>query len=170
MVLDAQETDKRMQAFFQACAEAGARLTPQRSAIFREIAGSDDHPDAELIFRRVREQHPSLSLDTVYRTLWWLTELGLVTALGPSRDRTRFDANLSRHHHFICTVCGLTRDFYSEELNMLTLPEEVASIGSIERTQVEVKGICHACAEKRKAASPRDEAGVSVPEGGEARG
>ncbi len=71
--------------------------------------------------------------------------MGLATALGPNQDRTRFDANLARHHHFVCNKCGLTRDFYSKDLDSLELPEEVAAIGSIDHTQVEVKGICHRC-------------------------
>ena len=121
-------------------------MTPQRLEIFREIAQSEEHPDAELIFQNVRKRLPTISLDTVYRTLWLLVEMGLVTTLGPTREGTRFDANLQPHHHFVCARCGLTRDFYSEALDSLELPESVATIGSIERTQVEVKGLCHACA------------------------
>lgn len=143
---DEREVERRMQAFFEACRTAGVRLTPQRIEIFREIAKSEAHPDAETIFKGVRERLPSVSLDTVYRTLWRLAGLGLVTTLGPAQDRARFDANLARHHHFVCVRCGLTRDFYSQDLNMLALPPEVAAIGSIEATQVEVKGICHDCA------------------------
>lgn len=151
--MDEQEAERRMRVFTQACKEAAAKLTPQRIEIFREIAKSEEHPDAELIFKGVRKRLPTISLDTVYRTLWWLTELRLVTMLGPIQDRTRFDANLTRHHHFVCTRCGLTHDFYSEDLNRLALPESVAAIGSIERTQVEVKGVCHACAAKQKNAA-----------------
>ncbi|WP_243367424.1 Fur family transcriptional regulator [Fundidesulfovibrio soli] len=152
MVLDQQEADRRLQAFKQGCKAAGEKLTSQRIEIFREIAASEEHPDAESIYKGVRERLPNVSLDTVYRTLWWLTKMGMVTTLGPTQDRTRFDANLTRHHHFVCIRCGLTRDFYSEELNRLKLPESVAAIGSIERTQVEVKGICHVCAQEESVA------------------
>ena len=93
---------------------------------------------------------PTVSLDTVYRTLWWLKDLGLIKTLGPPRERARFDANLGRHHHFVCTRCGLTRDFYSEEFDKLKLPESVQTIGHVEMTQVEVKGLCHQCAAKEK--------------------
>lgn len=158
MVLDSQEAERRLKAFKQACKAAGEKLTSQRLEIFREIASSEEHPDAESIYRGVRARLPNVSLDTVYRTLWWLTRLGIVTTLGPTQDRTRFDANLTRHHHFVCIRCGLTRDFYSEELDSLMLPESVAAIGSIERTQVEVKGICHACAGKEHVA-PQDHDG-----------
>jgi len=39
--------------------------------IFREVAQAGDHPDAEKVFQGVRERMPTVSLDTVYRTLWW---------------------------------------------------------------------------------------------------
>ena len=145
--------EQRMRAFLHACRKIGARLTRQRMEIFRELAASDAHPDAECIHAGVRQRLPAISLDTVYRTLWWLTDLGLVTVLSPTQDRTRFDANLDRHHHFVCTRCGLTRDFTSEALDNLALPEAVAAIGSIQRTQVELKGICHVCAAKEQVRS-----------------
>jgi Fur family peroxide stress response transcriptional regulator len=91
--------------------------------IFREVAQTDDHPDAEKVYQSVRKRMPTVSSDTVYRILWWLKELGLITTLGPPRERTRFDANLSCHHHFVCVRCGLTRDFYSDKFNKLRLPE-----------------------------------------------
>ena len=137
-----QDIERRMARFNEACRKSGAKLTHQRMEIFREVAQAGDHPDAEKVFQGVRERMPTVSLDTVYRTLWWLKELGLIRTLGTSRKRTRFDANLSRHHHFVCMECGLTRDFYSDKFDTLTLPESVQSIGYVEKTQVEVKGVC----------------------------
>ncbi|MGI9570851.1 MAG: Fur family transcriptional regulator, partial [Desulfobulbia bacterium] len=119
-----------------------------RIEIFREIAQTGDHPDADQLFKRVRRRVPTVSLDTVYRTLWLLNDLGLVVTLGSSRERTRFDANLASHHHFICGQCGFTRDFYSSDLDQINLPDSINSLGDIETTHVEVRGICRACAEK----------------------
>jgi Fur family peroxide stress response transcriptional regulator len=147
-----QDIERRMARFNEACRKSGAKLTHQRMEIFREVAQAGDHPDAEKVFQGVRERMPTVSLDTVYRTLWWLKELGLIRTLGTSRKRTRFDANLSRHHHFVCMECGLTRDFYSDKFDTLTLPESVQSIGYVEKTQVEVKGVCLECALKEKTA------------------
>jgi Fur family peroxide stress response transcriptional regulator len=113
------------------------------------VAETGDHPDAETVFKSVRERVPTVSMDTVYRTLWRLKDLGLITTLGPQRERARFDANLSRHHHFVCTRCGLTRDFYSKNLDRLVLPDSLQSIGRAEKVQVEVKGLCFKCAQER---------------------
>lgn len=139
-----------MEHFETVCRDEGIKLTHQRMEIFREVAQAGDHPDADQIFQRVRGRIPTVSLDTVYRTLWLLHDLGLVVTLGSSRERTRFDANLESHHHFVCGKCGLTRDFYSKDLDNIIVPDSVGSFGEIETTHVEVRGICRECAEEGK--------------------
>jgi Fur family peroxide stress response transcriptional regulator len=86
--------------------EAGVKLTHQRLEIFRELAATEGHPDAECLFRAVQQRVPTVSLDTVYRSLWMLHDLGLVATLGAKRDGIRFDANLDRHHHYVCVGAG----------------------------------------------------------------
>ncbi len=144
-------TEQRLERLRAVAREAGLKLTPQRLEIFREIAGTEEHPDAETVFRAVQERMPTVSLDTVYRTLWALHDLGLVTTLGPQRNGVRFDANLERHHHFSCVSCGLVRDFESPKLDDLPLPADLKSLGSVLNAHVEVRGLCTRCeAEKRK--------------------
>lgn len=149
------DIERRMKRFEQECRDAGARLTHQRLEVFREVAQTGDHPDAETVYRRVRERLPTVSLDTVYRTLWLLTDLGLISTLGPPRGSTRFEANLSRHHHFVCVHCGLTRDFYSDALDDLKLPAAVKAHGRVETTHVEVRGVCQTCGKKNEARDHR---------------
>ena len=78
-----------------------------------------------------------------------LLDLGLITTLGPLREKARFDANTGPHHHFVCSMCGKTRDFVSEELNALKAPESVKEFGRAETTHVEVRGVCRECAGKK---------------------
>ena len=146
-----QQIAERLERFEQVCRDGGVRLTPQRLEIFREMARTADHPDAEMVYQRVRKRMPTVSLDTVYRTLWLLNDHGLIATLGPSRERTRFDANLSRHHHFVCVQCGMTRDFNSEELDDIKLPSLAKDFGRIETTTVEVRGVCRECTGKATA-------------------
>ena len=145
MEVTKNEIEQRMARFQEVCRNAGVKLTHQRMEIYREVAQTVDHPDAEKVFHGVRKRMPTVSMDTVYRTLWWLKDLGLITMLGPPRERARFDANLSRHHHFVCIQCGLTRDFFSDEFDNLKLPDSILSIGRAQKTQVEVKGLCFNC-------------------------
>jgi Fur family peroxide stress response transcriptional regulator len=148
MSVNPGEVQRRLRHFRDFCARAGMKLTHQRMEIFREVARTADHPDAQTIYERVRERVPAMSLDTVYRNLWLLNDLGLITTLGPPRRRARFDANLTPHHHFVCTQCGMTSDFCSQEFDDLRPPDEVDSIGSVEAAHVELHGLCLRCKEK----------------------
>lgn len=154
MKITEQEIASRLERFERVCREAGAKVTHQRLEIFREVAETLDHPDAETIYRRVRERLPTVSLDTVYRTLWLLVDLGMIQTLGMGRERARFDANLDPHHHFICEQCGLTRDFYSKDFDELALPDALGDIGRVKATHVEARGICLECARKGASAPP----------------
>lgn len=142
---DKAEVARRIERFKTVSKEAGVKLTHQRLEIFREIAASLEHPDAETVFRAVRARMPTVSLDTVYRTLWRLNDLGLVKALGPRHESVRFDANLEHHHHYTCIRCGLTRDFKSADLDAIRVPDTMKGLGSVVATIVEIRGICEEC-------------------------
>lgn len=142
---DERAITRRLEHLTATAKAGGVKLTPQRLEIFREIAASEEHPSAETIFRAVQERMPTVSLDTVYRTLWRLEELGLVATLGPPSDAVRFDANLAPHHHYVCVRCGLVRDFESAPLDELRLPSGLKELGTIVGARVEVRGLCAAC-------------------------
>src|SRR3972149_6709797 len=105
-----EETKRRIEEFKDAFRRSRVKLTHQRLEIFREIAQTAEHPSAEVVYQRVLSRMPTVSRDTVYRTLWQLINLGLVTTLGMPRGSMRFDANGKRHHHFLCTRCGRAID------------------------------------------------------------
>lgn len=149
MKVEVVEVERRLERFRTASKEAGVKLTHQRLEIFREVAASLDHPDAEAVFRAVQRRMPTVSLDTVYRTLSLLKDLGLIATLGPRRESVRFDANLEHHHHYVCVRCGLTRDFESAELNTLRIPDVVKGFGRVVATHVEVRGVCKRCTKEK---------------------
>ena len=144
------ELDRRMRAFADTCRAKGLKATHQRMEIFRELAGSEEHPDAETVYQNVRQRVPAISRDTVYRTLATLEDHGLIRKAEALSGSTRFDANTDRHHHFICTVCGAIKDFRSQALDDLPIPNSVRSFGSIESAQVQVRGVCSVCADQRR--------------------
>jgi Fur family peroxide stress response transcriptional regulator len=139
------EAERRIERFKAAARRTGVKLTHQRLEIFREVAASLAHPDAETVFRGVQARIPTVSLDTVYRTLWMLNDLQLITTLGPRRESVRFDANLEPHHHYICVRCGLAKDFESGELNALRIPVAVKGFGNVAAAHVEFRGLCKSC-------------------------
>lgn len=143
--MDSKEIDRRLEHYQAVTKQTGIKLTPQRLEIFRIVASSEEHPSAELVHKAVQARMPMISLDTVYRTLWLLTDLGLLATLGPRQGSLRFDANLQHHHHYVCTRCGCVRDFDSAELNSLQIPDYVNNFGQIKSAHVEVHGVCAAC-------------------------
>lgn len=150
MKIGRSEVEGRLARFRAAAAASGIRLTHQRLEICREVASSLEHPDAETVFSAIRARLPTVSLDTVYRTLWMLNDLGVITTLGPRRDSVRFDANLRRHHHYVCVRCGATSDFESGALDALRIPAAARRFGSVVSMRVEVLGRCNGCARETK--------------------
>jgi Fur family peroxide stress response transcriptional regulator len=158
------KVEHRLEHLKAVAKKAGVKLTHQRLEIFRELAATEEHPNVDSIFRAVQQRMPTVSVDTVYRTLWMLHDLGLVTTLGPQRDGVRFDANLERHHHYVCVRCGLVRDFESADLNALRVPDAVKELGSIADAHVEVRGVCAKCLAER-ADEPSGTASTPNPQG-----
>src|SRR5262245_62257453 len=88
---------------------AGLKLTPQRIAIVRELAGDRSHPTAQELFERLKPAFPTMSFATVYNTLDALAKLGLVGSLRLG-SAVRFDPNTAPHHHAVCDGCGAVVD------------------------------------------------------------
>jgi Fur family transcriptional regulator, peroxide stress response regulator len=145
MDIEHQPLQERIEHFKDVLRRSGLKATHQRLEIFREAGKSEEHPDAEAIFKAVRARIPTISLDTVYRTLWLFVDLGLLSALGPPRQRVRFDANMTPHHHFFCRKCSRMLDFYSTEFDRLIIPMNAKALGKVEAAQVEIRGLCSRC-------------------------
>jgi len=147
--MEVKELEKRVDVFSQVCRRCGVKATHQRREIYRELAGTNEHPDVETIYSRVRKRIPAISLDTVYRTIHLLEEKVLIARVGFLGDKTRFDANTDRHHHFVCTECGFMGDFYHEEWNNFRARSDVQAMGTVNSIYVELRGLCKACQGKR---------------------
>lgn len=143
--MDSSQIERRIAEFVDACRRRGIKATHQRREILRELVSSREHPDAETIYARVRQRIPTVSLDTVYRTLRMLEDMGVISRVGSVRDRARFDANADRHHHFVCCECGMIGDFSSDVLDRFQAPGEVAEMGSVDWVYVELRGRCRRC-------------------------
>ncbi len=159
MAITKSELQKRIDGFRSACRKSGVKVTHQRLEIYREVAQSEDHPEVRTIFEDVRKRIPEVSMDTVYRTLWLLKDLGLLESLSSSHGHARFDANMDCHHHFTCTECGSIHDFHDLAFDALSVPDSVKELGSALTTHVEIKGICSKCQKRNKNKSARRKKG-----------
>jgi len=138
-----------MESLTAALRAKGMRLTHQRLEVVREIASTDEHPDVEAIYRRVAVRVPTISIDTVYRTLATLAELGLVLRVPATTGAARYDANTSRHHHFVCTSCGSVRDVVDSGLDAVKVPDSTSSMGVVDSIDVQMRGTCTECAKQQ---------------------
>ena len=140
-----QEIAEAFKGFESACKKAGLRLTHQRLEVFRELAKALDHPAAETLHQRLRLKMPTLSLDTVYRTLATLTGYGLINKVETIESQARFEATIKRHHHLICSKCKEIMDFHWSSIDEAPLPDEIQGWGRIESKNVIVYGTCNKC-------------------------
>lgn len=143
-----ESIEEQLTAFEQACREAGLRLTHQRLEIYRELALAVDHPSAEALHQRLRAKIPTISLDTVYRTLATFASHGLINKVETTESQARFEVTQMRHHHLICRQCKQIMDFQWRLIDEVSLPEEIGKWGRIENRNVVVYGICNACLEQ----------------------
>ena len=89
----------------------GLRITPQRLAVLKILAKSENHPEVEWIYRSIKKDFPTTSLATVYKTIHLLKELNQVLELGFADRGSRYDGNKPYPHpHIICTSCGAIVD------------------------------------------------------------
>jgi len=137
-----------MSAFEQACRDAGLKLTHQRLEIFRELVLATDHPAAETLYHRLKKHLPTLSLDTIYRTLASLERHGLISRVYTTQSQARFELERRLHHHLICSNCSEIIDFYWESFDQSSLPENLNAWGKVKRKNVTVHGLCRKCLKK----------------------
>ena len=127
----------------------GGRMTGQRRLIVETLQSMVSHPTAEELHAVVVQQDPSLHLSTVYRTLRWLEQEGLISTRNFGVDRQeRFDPAIpSEHYHFICNACKQIIEFDSLLLNTIKAQFELHSGAIVETGSVELFGICANCRE-----------------------
>ncbi len=151
MTRNRKKIKAKLADFEQACRDAGLKLTHQRLEIYRELILSADHPSAETLYRRLQRQMPTLSLDTVYRTLATFEDRELIARVETVESQARFEVQLERHHHFICDRCHAIIDFVWEQFDEgCGRPSSLERLGRISSRNVIVRGICNSCLEHEK--------------------
>lgn len=131
-----QQLSDRLTERFRA---EGRKVTPQRQAVFRALAGRD-HPTAEAVHAAVVAELPTVSLRTVYQVLHDLEALGELRAIHVGTGSTRFDRNVLPHHHLVCSVCGTVRDVVLDGV-AVDAPDGF----TVERTDIVFRGRCAEC-------------------------
>ncbi|KAB8140169.1 transcriptional repressor [Chloroflexia bacterium SDU3-3] len=124
----------------------GYRLTPQRLTVIAIIEQSCEHLTAEDVFTQVHALHPFINIATVYRTLQWLEQAGVVSKLAVDGGPVRYGLNRSdQHHHLICLGCGGELEIGDEVF--VALKSQIAQrYGfTVELQHMGLRGYCAVC-------------------------
>ena len=143
--ISSADLDKKTLWFSGLCRKMGLKVTPQRVAIYRELVKTNEHPSAEMLHEKVKCVFPSISLDTVNRTLLTLNDIGAAFIVEGSGDAKRFDGGLEAHQHFKCVKCKRVIDFLHEPFNNIDAPQEIEEMFIVLRKSVYFEGICDLC-------------------------
>jgi Fe2+ or Zn2+ uptake regulation protein len=123
-------------------------MTEQRRLILETLKSVKGHPTAEELHQLVRRRSPGVHLSTVYRTMRWLEEEGMVNSLWLEEDRRqeRFDTSFTTdHHHFVCTSCKQVVEFDSPELARIQALYEQEQGVNVENASLVFYGLCRQC-------------------------
>ena len=126
----------------------GHRMTEQRRQILESILSfKSGRFTTYEVWDKVRVAQPELGLDTIYRNIKLLSELGFLTSIGGvGKEGTRYEVvGLTHHHHVVCMQCGATQciDYCPVDEALLRLVEERGY--DLIRHQLELIGICRKC-------------------------
>jgi Fur family transcriptional regulator, ferric uptake regulator len=126
----------------------GGRMTSQRQMILEALSCLNCHPTAEELLEVVQLRDPQINLSTVYRTLRWLEQEGLVSARRFSDDyrHDHFDPALpTQHHHFVCSNCKEVIEFDSPLIAEIIARLETQYGIAVQSASLNLNGLCQPC-------------------------
>lgn len=124
------------------------KYSRQRELIKDFLCTRKDHPTADVVYMNVRQQYPNISLGTVYRNLTLLSDMGEIQRLRVGDGVDHFDADISAHHHFVCTQCGCVLDLDMENIDHIAKAAEKNFAGRIDGHVTYFYGMCDDCCQK----------------------
>lgn len=122
------------------------RITPQRYAVLKVLAQSENHPSAERIYEQLVADYPTMSPATVYKTINLLKKNGEILELEFSEMSNRYDGNKPYPHpHMICTKCGVIVDPPVDDFEKLKSKMMEETGFTISSFRLDFFGLCPDC-------------------------
>ncbi|MFZ3090481.1 MAG: Fur family transcriptional regulator [Nitrospirota bacterium] len=136
---------EKASGFIAKCRERGLKLTPQRLAIHKILAAKAQHPTINEVYERIKKDYPSLSLNTVYKTLQLFIELGMASQFTTKEGVIRYEIKIQPHHHILCLKCREINDIFDSSLDKLKVSPPLKGGFEIIRHDVIFYGYCSEC-------------------------
>ena len=128
---------------------AAVALTRQRQVVLDVVRSSDHHPAATEVFDSARKKLPGISFATVYNSLRFLRDEGLIHEITFGDGASRFDRETDRHDHALCSTCGKLVDFDLPGTVALTRAAARASKFKAESVHLTLVGLCPKCRDRK---------------------
>jgi Fur family ferric uptake transcriptional regulator len=134
----------------------GLKQTAQRDTILRTFLETRDHLSTDELHRLVQKKDQGIGYTTVYRTLKLLTECGLASEVAFHDGIARYEHQYNRrsHHHMVCTECGSSVEFFSQEVDHLEQDIGRKYRYLTTRHTFQIYGVCEDCRKKNDSARP----------------
>lgn len=121
------------------------RYSKQRQMILDTIKANPVHPTADVVYKILTEEHPEISLGTVYRNLNLLVELGEIKKVESASAKEHFDGDNTFHPHLICNRCGNVVDVPLPALEEMSMALSQTTEHNIDDCKIIFHGVCKAC-------------------------
>jgi len=130
----------------------GLKQTAQRDTILRTFLETRDHLSTDELHRLVQRKDSGIGYTTVYRTLKLLADCGLASEVAFHDGVSRYEHQYNRrsHHHMVCTECGSSVEFFSQEVGQLELEIGHKYHYLTTRHTFQIYGICEECRGKNE--------------------
>ncbi|MFP5264448.1 MAG: Fur family transcriptional regulator [Blastocatellia bacterium] len=124
---------------------AAPALTRQRSVVLQVVRASEGHLTASEVYEAARKLQPTISFATVYNSLKYLKESGLLREITFGNAASRYDRETGRHDHAMCSRCGKLVDFDLPEALDLMRSAARRSRFKAESIHLTLVGVCPDC-------------------------
>jgi len=116
--------------------------TYQRLEIYKYLRNNRNHPTVDMIYESLLKKIPTISKTTIYNALETFVEKGLVMPIVITGTEMRYDANASKHPHFLCEKCGKIIDI---DLECRYIGKMNVRGNIINEMHCYLRGICQNC-------------------------
>lgn len=117
------------------------KATIQRTSILKSIDKAG-HISIDDIYEDVKEQHPTLSLATIYKNIILMQQNNVIIEVPMNGEKSKYELKKDDHMHLICQACGEIQDTDISEKTQKALVVENFKLNT---SQINLYGLCQKC-------------------------
>ena len=119
------------------------KVTPQRLGIL-SLMERYGHIDIEMLYEKMQEHFPAISLATLYKNIHAMMQKGLVTEIKVPNHKSKYEITKEQHAHLLCQKCD---EFVDLQCDFETLLKNAGAQSgyALEGINLVFSGLCQQC-------------------------